>query len=157
MAVLSFCTISHTDLVIILAHPGGRKNQKDLCNQSVSNIFATERLRIKFTKMRRDVFQAIADPTRRALLSLIALQAMTPHVMAEHFNCSRQAISKHVKILTECELLKMEQHGRENYYHFNPNKMKEVDKFLEPFRALWEARFNQLDQILTNLKPRKKS
>jgi DNA-binding transcriptional ArsR family regulator len=107
--------------------------------------------------MRRDVFQAIADPTRRTILGLIALQAMTPNAMAEHFNCTRQAISKHIKILTECDLVQKEQQGRENYYHFNPEKMKEVDIFLEPFRALWEARFNQLDQLLTNLKPKKKS
>ncbi|MDQ4141668.1 MAG: metalloregulator ArsR/SmtB family transcription factor [Bacteroidota bacterium] len=102
--------------------------------------------------MRRDVFQAIADPTRRAILSLIAFQAMTPNALAEHFSSSRQAVSKHIKILTECELLKQEQAGREIYYHFNPQKMQEVDKWLAPFRALWEDRFNQLDNVLQNLK-----
>jgi DNA-binding transcriptional ArsR family regulator len=102
--------------------------------------------------MRRDVFQAIADPTRRAILTLIALQAMTPNALAEHFDSSRQAVSKHIKILTECELVKQEQNGREIYYHFNPKKMKEVDKWLQQFRKLWEDRFSNLDNILTQLK-----
>ena len=105
--------------------------------------------------MRRDVFQAIADPTRRAILSLLALQAMTPNAIAEHFDSTRQAVSKHIKILTECELVKQEQSGREIYYHFNPQKMKEVDKWLEPFRAKWEDRFNQLDTVLKNIKTKK--
>ena len=105
--------------------------------------------------MRRDVFQAIADPTRRAILSLIALQAMTPNALAEHFDSSRQAVSKHIKILVECQLVKQKQSGREIYYHFNPQKMKEVDKWLEPFRATWENRFNQLDDVLNNLKNKK--
>jgi DNA-binding transcriptional ArsR family regulator len=106
--------------------------------------------------MRRDVFQAIADPTRRAILSLIALQAMTPNAIAEHFNTSRQAVSKHIQILTECQLVKQEQSGREMYYHFNPKKMKEIDNWLEPFRKMWDDRFNQLDQVLNNLKNKKK-
>ncbi len=105
--------------------------------------------------MRRDVFQAIADPTRRAILSLLALQAMTPTAIAEHFDSTRQAVSKHIKILTECQLVKQKQSGREIYYHFNPQKMKEVDKWLEPFRSKWEDRFNQLDNVLKNLKPKK--
>ena len=102
--------------------------------------------------MRRDVFQAIADPTRRAILSLLALQAMTPNAIAEHFDSTRQAISKHVKILTECDLLRSEQTGREIYYHYNPKKLKEVDKWLQPFREKWDSRFNQLDDVLKNLK-----
>src|SRR6478735_1903906 len=102
--------------------------------------------------MRRDVFQAIADPTRRAILSLIALQAMTPNALAEHFDTSRQAVSKHIKILAECRLVKQEQSGREIYYHFNPKKMKEIDKWLQPFRVTWETRFNQLDSLLKNTK-----
>jgi len=102
--------------------------------------------------MNRDVFLAIADPTRRAILSLIALQAMTPSALAEHFDSSRQAVSKHIKILTECQLIKQEQSGREIYYHFNPKKMKEVDKWLQPFRATWEDRFSQLDTVLKNKK-----
>jgi DNA-binding transcriptional ArsR family regulator len=100
--------------------------------------------------MRRDVFQAIADPTRRAILALLALHAMTPNALAEHFDSSRQAISKHIKILTECQLLNQKQTGREIYYHFNPQKMKEVDVWMEQFRALWENRFNKLDEILKN-------
>lgn len=105
--------------------------------------------------MRRDVFQAIADPTRRAILSLIAFQAMTPNALAEHFDSSRQAVSKHIKILTECGLVKQEVAGREIYYHFNPKKMKEVDRWLQPFRAMWEDRFNQLDAVLKNPKNKK--
>ena len=105
--------------------------------------------------MRRDVFQAIADPTRRAILSLVALQAMTPNALAEHFDSSRQAISKHIKILAECKLVKQEQTGREIYYHFNPQKMKEVDTWMEQFRALWNNRFDQLDHLLKNLKHKK--
>ena len=102
--------------------------------------------------MRRDVFQAIADPTRRAILSLIALQAMTPNALAEHFDSSRQAVSKHIKILTECQLVRQEQTGREIYYHFNPEKMKVVADWLQPFHQLWEKRFDQLDHVLNNLK-----
>jgi DNA-binding transcriptional ArsR family regulator len=98
--------------------------------------------------MRRDVFQAIADPTRRAILSLLALQAMTPNALATHFDSTRQAVSKHIKILAECELVEQRQSGREVYYYFNPHKMKEVDQWMAQFRALWEKRFEQLDQIL---------
>ncbi|RWX00513.1 ArsR/SmtB family transcription factor [Flavobacterium cerinum] len=98
--------------------------------------------------MRRDVFQAIADPTRRAILSLLALNAMTPNAIAEHFDSSRQAISKHIKILSECQLVSQKQNGREIYYHFNPEKMKEVDMWMEQFRVQWESRFDQLDEIL---------
>lgn len=105
--------------------------------------------------MRRDVFQGIADPTRRAILTLIALQAMTPNALAEHFDSSRQAISKHIKILVECELVSQEYSGREIYYHFNAKKMKEVDKWLDQFRAQWESRFDQLDKVLKNLKNKK--
>ncbi|MGE5106292.1 MAG: ArsR/SmtB family transcription factor [Sphingobacteriales bacterium] len=102
--------------------------------------------------MRRDVFQAIADPTRRAILVLIASQAMTPNALAEKFDSTRQAVSKHIKILTECELVKQEQTGREIYYHLNPKKMKEVADWLEPFRQMWEGRFNRLDNVLKELK-----
>ena len=103
--------------------------------------------------MRRDVFQAIADPTRRAILSLLALHAMTPNAVAGHFDSSRQAISKHIKILTECQLVNQQQTGREIYYHFNPQKMKEVDTWVEQFRVQWDDRFNQLDELLKNQKP----
>ncbi len=102
--------------------------------------------------MRRDIFQAIADPTRRAILSLIAVQALTPNAVAEHFDISRQAVSKHIRILSECELLNQDQKGREIYYRFDPEKMKEVDEWLRPFRALWENRFERLDQVLTQMK-----
>ena len=102
--------------------------------------------------MRRDVFQAIADPTRGAIITLIALQAMTPNAIAEHFDSSRQAVSKHIRILTECQLLEQQEVGREIYYTFNPKKMKEVDKWLEQFRAMWESRFTKLDKVLIQIK-----
>ncbi|HLO82166.1 MAG TPA: metalloregulator ArsR/SmtB family transcription factor [Chitinophagaceae bacterium] len=105
--------------------------------------------------MRRDIFQAIADPSRRAIITLIAIQAMTPNALAEHFDISRQAVSKHIRILDECRLLKKEQLGREIYYHLDPQKMKEVADWIEPFRELWEVKFNQLDQVLQNLKKKK--
>ena len=111
----------------------------------VARMFAIKRLQIM---MRRDVFQAIADPTRRAILTLLALQTMTPNALAEHFNSSRQAVSKHIKILTECEVVKQQQTGREIYYHFNPKKMKEIDLWLEQFKKQWEDRFDQLDNLL---------
>src|ERR1051325_4089939 len=98
--------------------------------------------------MRRDIFQAIADPTRRAILVLIASQAMTPNALAEHFDSCRQAVSRHIKILTECELVKQEQTGREIYYHLNPKKMKEVSDWLEPFRQKWQSSFKRLDNVL---------
>ena len=102
--------------------------------------------------MKRDIFQAIGDPTRRAILTLLAVQAMTPNAIAEHFDSSRQAISKHIKVLTECELLRPKQNGREIHYSLDPYKMKEIDKWLEQFRRLWETRFDQLDEILHNKK-----
>ena len=107
-------------------------------------------------EIRRDIFQAIADPTRRAIIALIALQAMTPNALAEHFNTSRQAVSKHIKILTECELVKQEQQGREIYYSLQIQKMKEIDKWLDQFRSLWETQFNQLDNVLATIKKQKK-
>jgi len=106
--------------------------------------------------MRRDVFQAVADPTRRAIILLIAVNAMTPNAIAEHFNTSRQAVSKHLKILTECQLVRQEQSGREIYYDLNGTKMKEIDKWLEEFKKIWETRFNQLDEVLLKIKNKKK-
>jgi DNA-binding transcriptional ArsR family regulator len=106
-------------------------------------------------ELRRDVFQAIADPTRRAIIALVAMQAMTPSAIAENFDSSRQTISKHIQILTECELLKQEQNGREIYYHFNPKKMKEIAAFIDPYRDLWEDRFQKLESIMKKYKPRK--
>lgn len=102
--------------------------------------------------MRRDIFQAIADPTRRAIIALIALQSMTPNALAEHFDTSRQAVSKHLKILSECDLVKQEVQGREIYYSLEINKMKEIDKWLVQFRKLWETKFNQLDNLLATIK-----
>mgnify|MGYP001546590626 FL=1 len=102
--------------------------------------------------MRRDIFQAIADPTRRAIITLIALQAMTPNALAEHFDTTRQAVSKHLRILTECELIKQEHKGREIYYLLEIERMKEIDIWIEQFRKIWESRFNQLDELLPTLK-----
>ena len=106
--------------------------------------------------MRRDIFQAIADPTRRAIIALIALQAMTPNALAEHFDTSRQAISKHLRILTECELVTQEQKGREIYYSLEIEKMKEIDKWLEQYRKIWETRLNQLEDLLATIKKKEK-
>ncbi|WP_343632720.1 metalloregulator ArsR/SmtB family transcription factor [Fluviicola sp.] len=101
---------------------------------------------------RRDIFQAIADPTRRAIIALIALQAMTPNALAEHFDSTRQAVSKHLRILSECDLIAQKQQGREIYYSLEVNKMKEIDQWLEQFRAIWETQFNQLDEVLEKMK-----
>src|SRR3954451_11791007 len=98
--------------------------------------------------LRRDVFQAIADPTRRAILLLVASQSMTAGVIASNFDTARPTVSKHLQILTECELLRQEQAGQEIYYHLNPKKMKEIAEFIEPFRQMWEARFNKLEAIM---------
>jgi DNA-binding transcriptional ArsR family regulator len=102
--------------------------------------------------MKRDVFQAIADPTRRAIIALVALQAMTPNALAEHFSTTRQAVSKHLRILTECELVAPEQRGREIYYRLEIDKMKEIDEWLEQYRQIWESRYEQLDTLLAELK-----
>ncbi len=102
-------------------------------------------------KMKQDLFQAIADPTRRAILTLLAMQALTPNAMAEKFDMSRQAVSKHIKVLQECELIKPEQSGREIYYHFNPKKIQEFDHWLSKLRKTWETQFNQLDNVLLAL------
>jgi len=101
---------------------------------------------------RRDVFQAISDPTRRAILSLIAVGAMTPNAIAGHFDSSRQTISKHLQILTECQLLKQQQSGREIYYQLNPQKIKEVSDWAEQFREMWEGRLRHMDKLLKSMK-----
>ncbi len=106
--------------------------------------------------MKRDVFQAIADPTRRAILVLLATQVLTPSALAAEFDMSRQAVSKHIKVLTECELLKQEKVGREIFYSLEVDKMKEIDHWLEQFRKIWETRFDQLDTVLAKLKKSKK-
>ncbi|ANI88231.1 transcriptional regulator [Arachidicoccus ginsenosidimutans] len=105
--------------------------------------------------MRRDIFQAIADPTRRAIIALIAVQAMTPNAIAENFHTTRQAVSKHLRILTECELVKQEQKGREIYYQLEVKKMKEIDKWLNQFRKMWEDRFDQLEAVMKKMQNKK--
>src|SRR5690554_7914435 len=105
--------------------------------------------------IKRDIFQAIADPTRRAILVLIATQALTPNTLADEFDMTRQAVSKHIKILNECELLEQEKVGREIYYQLKMDKMKEIDQWLEQFRKIWETRFNQLDDLLITIKDQK--
>ena len=107
-------------------------------------------------EIRRDIFQAIADPTRRAIIALIALQAMTPNAIADNFNTTRQSVSKHLRILTECKLVKQEQQGREIFYSLEIEKMKEIDKWLNQFRKIWEARFDQLDKVLSTIKKQKR-
>ena len=106
--------------------------------------------------MKQDIFQAIADPTRRAILSLIAIQALTPNAMAEKFDMSRQAVSKHIKVLNECQLIKPEYSGREIYYHFNPKKIQELDNWIAQLKTNWETQFNQLDKLLITIKSKKK-
>ncbi len=101
--------------------------------------------------MRRDIFQAIADPTRRAIIALIATQAMTPNAIADNFNTTRQSVSKHLRILTECDMVKQEQKGREIYYSLEIAKMKEIDTWLDKFRKIWETRFDQLDKVLSTM------
>ncbi len=102
--------------------------------------------------MKQDIFQAIADPTRRAILTLVAIQALTPNAMSEKFDMSRQAVSKHIKVLQNCDLIRPEHSGREIYYRLNPKKMQEIDIWIAQFRKIWETRFNQLDNVLETLK-----
>ena len=105
--------------------------------------------------LRRDVFQAIADPTRRSILLLVASQSMTAGAIAANFNTARPTVSKHLQILTECELLEQKQSGREIYYQINAQKMKEVADFIEPFRSMWEERFNKLESIMQSYQHKK--
>lgn len=104
--------------------------------------------------MKRDIFQAIADPTRRAIIMLIASKALTPNAIAAEFNSTRQAVSKHIQLLLECDVIEQTKNGREIHYQLKPQKMKEIDIWLEQFRKLWDDRFNQLDELLTNIKPK---
>lgn len=106
-------------------------------------------------QLRRDVFQAIADPTRRAILLLVAAQSMTAGAIAANFDTARPTVSKHLQILTECDLLEQEQNGREIYYHLNPQRMKEIADFVEPFRKMWEDRFNKLETIMKTYQSKK--
>lgn len=122
----------------------------------VAFILRNQLVSIKFDgQMRRDIFQAIADPTRRSIMALLALQAMTPNSIADNFNTTRQAVSKHLRVLTECELVNQKKQGREIYYSLKIEKMKEIDQWLNPFRKIWETRFNQLDNVLSTLKKKK--
>jgi DNA-binding transcriptional ArsR family regulator len=105
--------------------------------------------------LRRDVFQAISDPTRRAILLLVASQSLTAGAIAANFDTARPTVSKHLQILIECELLEQEQNGREIYYHLNPEKMKQIADFIEPFRQIWEDRFNTLESIMKEYKSKK--
>src|SRR5260370_19572276 len=105
--------------------------------------------------LRRDVFQAIADPTRRAILLLAASHSLTAGAIASNFDTARPTVSKHLQILTECELLEQKQNGREIYYHINAKNMKQVTDFIEPFRQMWDERFNKLETIMKNYKPKK--
>ncbi|RWX02232.1 ArsR/SmtB family transcription factor [Flavobacterium cerinum] len=104
--------------------------------------------------LRRDVFQAIADPTRRAILLLVSSHSMTAGAIAANFDTARPTVSKHLQILTECQLLEQQQNGREIHYHINAEKMKEVAEFIEPFRKMWDDRFNKLEDIMKNYKPK---
>jgi DNA-binding transcriptional ArsR family regulator len=106
--------------------------------------------------LRRDVFQAISDPTRRAILLLLTSQTLTAGAIASNFDTARPTVSKHLQILTECELLKQEQNGREIYYQINANKMKEVADFIEPFRQMWDDRFNKLETVMKNYQTKNK-
>jgi DNA-binding transcriptional ArsR family regulator len=106
--------------------------------------------------LRRDVFQAISDPTRRAILLLLTSQTMTAGAIASNFDTARPTVSKHLQILTECELLNQEQNGREIYYQINANKMKEVANFIEPFRQMWDDRFNKLETVMKNYQSKNK-
>ena len=124
-------------------------------NASIALAYATVWLHNDFAVMKRDVFQAIADPTRRAIIALVALQAMTPNAIAEHFDTTRQAVSKHLRILTECQLVQQEQKGREIYYSLEIEKMKEIDEWLEQYRKIWETRFEQLAEVLEVMKKQK--
>jgi len=105
--------------------------------------------------MRRDVFQAIADPTRRAIVMLLVLQPMTPNALAEHFDTTRQAVSKHLQVLAECNVLSKEYQGREIYYHLNTDQMKEIEKWLEQFKKMMSKKFEQLDEVLLTLKSKR--
>ena len=120
-------------------------------NRSVAYIFAIDRLPISKFEMRRDVFQAIADPTRRQIINLVAQQILTPNGVTDRFDVSRQAISKHIQILAECGIISMKQQGRERYCYVQPRKLEEVADWLADFRKLWENLFDKLDELVVKL------
>jgi DNA-binding transcriptional ArsR family regulator len=104
---------------------------------------------------RRDIFQAMADPTRRAIIGLLVSQTMTPNTLAEKFETSRQAVSKHIRILQECGIVADKHLGREIYYRINPKSLRAVDDWIKPFRAMWESRFDNLDNYLARAQKEK--
>jgi DNA-binding transcriptional ArsR family regulator len=134
-----------------------KKVLKKICASQNSHLYLQPGccILILFMETRRDIFHAIADPTRRAILTLLMLQALTPNAIADHFHTSRQAVSRHIQVLSECELLQQEVSGREIYYRLNLNKMKEVADWLAPFAKKWEDSFNRLDNILQELQSNK--
>ncbi len=142
-------------LVIFAFSSGGKKYflKNILRNRTIAYIFAIKQLQIN---MRRDIYQAIADPTRRAILTLLTIGALTPNAIAAHFGSSRQAVSKHIQILAECGAVNQDQRGREIYYQLNINKMKEIDTWLDQFRKILEQQFQQLDEVLLTLKNKEK-
>ena len=120
-------------------------------------MFATDRLLNKYHYMRRDVFQAIADPTRREIINLVARQTLTPNAVADSFDVSRQAISKHIKILTECGIIMINQQGRERHCYIQPKTLDEVADWLDGFRKVWDKRFDRLDDLLIKMKATNKT
>ena len=114
----------------------------------VSHIFVTDRLQVRSYKMRRDVFQAIADPTRRAIINMIANQPMNLNTVAEQFDVSRPAISKHIKILTQCGLITINQQGRERYCEAKLQKLNEVSEWVEQYRIFWNEKLDALEDFL---------
>lgn len=107
-------------------------------------------------KLRRDPFQAIADPTRRAILVLLAAQTMTAGAIADNFNVARPTISKHMQVLSECELVQANQKGREIFYELKIEKMKDIDNWLAQFKKIWEDRYAQLENLLSIIKKNEK-
>ncbi|MGN8068208.1 helix-turn-helix transcriptional regulator [Mucilaginibacter sp. SG564] len=101
--------------------------------------------------LRRDIFQAIADPTRRAILALLASQTITAGAIADNFDGARSTISKHIQILTECGLVESNQQGREIYYQIKMDKMTEIDVWLDQIRVIWEARFDNLENYIAKI------
>lgn len=114
--------------------------------------FVSKYLHIIVMIIRRDVFQAIADPTRREIINLIAFQSMNLNAIADNFEVSRPAISQHIKVLSECGLIVIRKQGRERYCEASLKQLNEVSEWIEPFRKLWEERFDALDGLLEKLK-----
>jgi DNA-binding transcriptional ArsR family regulator len=107
--------------------------------------------------MRRDVFQAIAEPNRRAILSLLAGKKLTLNGIAENFDISRPAVSRHIRILSECGLVRIQRKGRERFCEARLDKLGEVSSWIEQYRKLWEEKFEALDQYLKELQAKENS